>query len=73
MSRSTSPEVFVSRAAVQRLLAGKPRRYQLVCRASAVQRLAEDCARFFPWPALHASLMNDARALRDAMDRGHWQ
>ena len=58
--------VFVARRNVDDLLAGNPTRGVLKCRASAVQRLAEDCARFFPWPALHDSLMADVKRLREA-------
>ena len=56
--------VFVARRNVDNLLAGNPTRSVLKCRANAVQRLAEDCERFFPWPALQASLMADVKRLR---------
>ena len=45
MSRH-EPRVFVARKSVDVLLAGEPSRYQLVCRISAIRRLAEDCERF---------------------------
>lgn len=59
--------VFVARRNVDGLLAGNPTRSMLKCRASAIERLAEDCERFFPWPALHASLMADVRRLREQL------
>lgn len=59
--------VQLSRAEIDRVLASSPSPYQLKCRANALQRLAEDCARFFPWPALQASLLADARRLRASL------
>jgi hypothetical protein len=60
-----SQYIFTSREAVETLLAGKPSRKQLICRANTLQRLAEDCMRFFPLPSLHASLLADAKRCRE--------
>lgn len=55
--------IYVSRESIDKLLAGNPTPEQLKCRAGIVRRLAEDCGRFFPWPALHASLTDDVKRL----------
>lgn len=62
------PGIYTSRAEIDRLLSGKPSRYQLICRANAVQRLAEDCARFYPIQTLHKSLLDDVDRLRRALE-----
>lgn len=38
-----------------------------VARRNVDDLLAEDCERFFPWPALHASLMADVKRLREQL------
>lgn len=55
---------YVSRNSIDRLLASNPTPHTLRCRANAVQKLAEDIARFSPWPALQQSLLADATMLR---------
>lgn len=65
--RSARPPLFASRQSIDGLLAGQPSRYALVCRANALQRLAEDSERFFPWPALVASLRADIARIRERM------
>lgn len=60
--------LFTSHEAVNQVLASGASDAVLRCRAGALQRLAEDCARFFPWPALHSSLMADAKRCRDAVE-----
>jgi len=65
MARRQPANVYASREAVDALLAGSPTRYQLLCRRNALQRLAEDCERFFPIPALVESLRNDIARLSD--------
>lgn len=67
MSRTTISEVYVSRAAVRHAIDTRAKPSTLRARQFAVLHLAEDCARFFPWPALHASLMADVLALNMAI------
>lgn len=59
--------LFTTHEAVNIALRNGSSNETLRCRAGALQRLAEDCMRFFPWPALHASLMADAKRCRDAI------
>ena len=60
------PSLYVSRAEVDRLLASAHKRSTARARAAALQRLAEDVARFAPWPALVASLLHDVQRLNTA-------
>ena len=58
--RSAKPPLSASRQSIDG-------RYALVCRANALQRLAEDSERFFPLPALVASLRADIARIRERL------
>jgi len=56
---------MTSRAIAELIAAGAPKS-TLRARAAAMEKLHDDLAKWVPWPALQASLLEDIRALREA-------
>jgi hypothetical protein len=68
--KSDSGAIRTSLESINRLIASeKSTKYALLCRASALERLAEDVDKFIGWPALSASLRASAREVLE--ERSH--